>query len=43
MTLKFYNSPFHATHDKETARKMLRKIDLSILLKSFKKEPSLFQ
>ena len=32
MTLKFYDSPFHVTHDEETANKMLMKMDLSIML-----------
>jgi len=32
MVLKFYDSPFHVTHDEETANKMLMKMDLSIML-----------
>jgi predicted XRE-type DNA-binding protein len=32
MTLKFYNSPFHVTHDDETANKIVMKMDLSIML-----------
>jgi len=32
MALKFYDSPFHVNHDKETASKMVMKIDLAIML-----------
>jgi predicted XRE-type DNA-binding protein len=32
MALKFYDSPFHVTHDEETANKMAMKMDLSIML-----------
>lgn len=32
MALKFYDSPFHVTHDEETANKMVMKMDLSIML-----------
>jgi predicted XRE-type DNA-binding protein len=32
MALKFYDSPFHVTHDAETASKMAMKMDLSIML-----------
>jgi predicted XRE-type DNA-binding protein len=32
MALKFYDSPFHVTHDEETANKMVMKVDLSIML-----------
>lgn len=32
MALKFYDSPFHVTHDDETATKMALKMDLSIFL-----------
>lgn len=32
MTLKFYDSPFHVTHDDEKASKMAMKVDLSIML-----------
>lgn len=32
MTLKFYDSPFHVTHDKATASKLAMKMDLSIML-----------
>lgn len=34
MTLKFYDSPFHVTHDEEVATKMTLKMDLSILITS---------
>src|SRR5690606_9583000 len=36
--LKFYDSPFHATYDNETASKMAMKMDLSIMLSSLIKE-----
>lgn len=32
MALKFYDSPFHVTHDEEVATKMALKMDLSILI-----------
>lgn len=32
MALIFYDSPFHVTHDEETANKMVMKMDLSIML-----------
>jgi predicted XRE-type DNA-binding protein len=32
MALQFYDSPFHVNHDKETANKMVMKMDLSIML-----------
>jgi predicted XRE-type DNA-binding protein len=32
MPFKFYDSPFHVTHDEETANKMAMKMDLSIML-----------
>ncbi len=32
MALKFYDSPFHVTHDDETASKMAMKMDLSIMI-----------
>lgn len=38
MTIKFYDSPFHATHDEETASKMALKMDLSIMLSNLIKE-----
>lgn len=38
MALKFYDSPFHVTHDKETASKMAMKMDLSIMLSNLLKE-----
>lgn len=34
MTLKFYDSPFHVTHNEDVANKMAMKIDLSIMLTS---------
>lgn len=38
MTLKFYESPFHVTHDAELANKMAMKMDLSIMLSKLIKE-----
>lgn len=38
MTLKFYDSPFHATYDSEVASKMAMKMDLSIMLTNLIKE-----
>ncbi|SHG65602.1 Predicted DNA-binding protein, contains XRE-type HTH domain [Marinomonas polaris DSM 16579] len=38
MTLKFYDSPFHVTHDNEVASKMAMKMDLSIMLSNLIKE-----
>lgn len=32
MALQFFDSPFHATHDAETASKMAVKMDLSIFI-----------
>lgn len=32
MALKFYDSPFHVTHDEDVANKMAMKMDLSIML-----------
>lgn len=32
MALKFYDSPFHVTHNEEVANKMAMKMDLSIML-----------
>ncbi len=32
MALKFYESPFHVTHDADTASKMAMKMDLSIMI-----------
>lgn len=32
MALKFYDSPFHVTHDDDVANKMAMKMDLSIML-----------
>lgn len=38
MALKFYDSPFHVTHDDETASKMAMKMDLSIMLSNLMRE-----
>lgn len=38
MALKFYDTPFHVTHDAETASKMAMKMDLSIMISSLIKE-----
>lgn len=38
MALKFYDSPFHVTHNNETASKMAMKMDLSIMLSNLIKE-----
>ena len=38
MALKFYDTPFHVTHDAETASKMAMKMDLSIMLSNLIKE-----
>ena len=32
MAIKYYDSPFHVTHDDEQASKMAMKVDLSIML-----------
>ncbi|ASI93395.1 helix-turn-helix domain-containing protein [Vibrio mediterranei] len=32
MALKFYDSPFHVTHDEKVATKMALKMDLSIMI-----------
>lgn len=32
MALKFYDSPFHATHEERVATKMALKMDLSIMI-----------
>jgi predicted XRE-type DNA-binding protein len=32
MALIFYDSPFHVSHDEETANKMAMKMDLSIMI-----------
>lgn len=32
MALQFHESPFHATHDTDTASKMALKMDLSIFI-----------
>lgn len=38
MALKFYDSPFHVTHDDEKASKMAMKMDLSIMITNLIKE-----
>ncbi len=38
MALKFYDSPFHVTHDDEQASKMVMKMDLSIMITNLIKE-----
>ena len=38
MALKFYDSPFHVTHDNKVASKMAMKMDLSIMLTNLIKE-----
>lgn len=38
MALKFYDSPFHVTHNNEAASKMAMKMDLSIMLSNLIKE-----
>ncbi|MFT2097081.1 helix-turn-helix domain-containing protein [Marinomonas sp. 2405UD66-6] len=38
MALQFYDTPFHVTHDNETASKMAMKMDLSIMLSNLIKE-----
>ncbi|WJM79366.1 helix-turn-helix domain-containing protein [Pectobacterium brasiliense] len=38
MALKFYESPFHVTHDAEIASKMAMKMDLSIMITHLIKE-----
>jgi predicted XRE-type DNA-binding protein len=38
MALKFYDSPFHVTHDDEFASKMAMKVDLSIMITNLIKE-----
>ncbi|QQA75468.1 helix-turn-helix domain-containing protein [Pectobacterium parmentieri] len=38
MALKFYESPFHVTHDAEIASKMAMKMDLSIMITNLIKE-----
>ncbi|WGO97856.1 helix-turn-helix transcriptional regulator [Saccharophagus degradans] len=38
MALKFYDTPFHVTHDAETASKMAMKMDLSIMISNLIKE-----
>ncbi len=38
MALKYYDTPFHVTHDNETASKMAMKMDLSIMLSNLIKQ-----
>ncbi len=38
MVLKFYDSPFHVTHNNEQASKKAMKVDLSIMISSLIKE-----
>ncbi|MDO6422289.1 helix-turn-helix domain-containing protein [Saccharophagus degradans] len=38
MALKFYDTPFHVTHNAETASKMAMKMDLSIMISNLIKE-----
>ena len=41
MALKFYDSPFHVTHDNETASKMATEMDLSIMQHQPKRQRSM--
>ncbi|NIF26340.1 XRE family transcriptional regulator [Pantoea sp. Tr-811] len=43
MALQFHQSPFHATHDAETASKMALKMDLSIFITDYLKRMGLKQ
>ncbi len=38
MALKYYDSPFHVTHDDEVASKMAMKVDLSIMITNLIRE-----
>ncbi|WGO97852.1 XRE family transcriptional regulator [Saccharophagus degradans] len=38
MALKFYDTPFHVTHNADTASKMAMKMDLSIMISNLIKE-----
>ena len=38
MALKYYDSPFHVTHDDEIASKIAMKVDMSIMITSLIKE-----
>ncbi|MFB4359941.1 helix-turn-helix transcriptional regulator [Pantoea sp. BS_8] len=38
MALKYYDSPFHATSDADTANKIAMKMDLSIMISNLIKE-----
>jgi hypothetical protein len=37
MTIRFFDSPFHVTHDEEIASKMVEEVQLSIVTDSPKK------
>ncbi|MEB0949534.1 MULTISPECIES: hypothetical protein [Enterobacterales] len=41
MTLKFYDSPFHVNHNNDVANEMVKKIDLSIMLKDTEHEENI--
>lgn len=43
MALQFHDSPFHVTHDEETASKMALKMDLSIFITECLKKMGLKQ
>lgn len=43
MSLRFHDSPFHVTHDPETASKMALKMDLSIFITDCLKQLNLKQ
>jgi predicted XRE-type DNA-binding protein len=43
MAIQFFDSPFHVTHDEETASKMAVKMDLSIFITSCIKKMGLKQ
>jgi len=38
MALKYFDSPFHVTHDDEVASKMAMKVDLSIMISNLIRE-----
>ena len=38
MALKYFDSPFHVTHDDEVASKMAMKVDLSIMITNLIRE-----
>lgn len=43
MSIRYYDSPFHVTHDEETASKMALKMDLSIFITDCLKQMKLNQ